>query len=199
METKLCKSCNETKPHSEFYTRKENGKTYLRSHCKTCSGKANGKLPNVECPICKTIHCRAGTKRVSNVCPTCYPKYRTLYNILASCRWRAAKLGRSFNLTLDWLYQQGDFCKKTGLKFTYIGNGSNFKTRPPTTPSVDKINPDLGYTTDNCQLTAWWYNVSKQTYSEEEVLSLAKCLVSTSETKPVQPVENVEEIGKEIT
>ncbi len=52
-----------------------------------------------------------------------------------------------------------------------LATGKNIRTRHPNSPSLDQINPQGGYTTDNVQVVAWWYNVSKQQFTDEEVLA----------------------------
>ena len=57
----------------------------------------------------------------------------------------------------------------------------------------NKINPSLGYTKENCQVVCWWYNVSKQTFTNEEVLWLCKRVVSVSETQHAPDAEKMDE------
>jgi hypothetical protein len=45
-------------------------------------------------------------------------------------------------------------------------------------PSIDKIDPAKGYTIDNCQVVSWWYNVTKQRFTDKEVLELCKAVVN---------------------
>lgn len=68
-----------------------------------------------------------------------------------------------------------------------------------TTASIDKIDANKGYTKDNCEIVAWWYNCAKQTYSNKEVYDFCKMVVSTYDTNPVQNVERMEKIPAETT
>lgn len=46
--------------------------------------------------------------------------------------------------------------------------------------TIDKIDPTKGYTKDNCLIVCWWYNVTKQRYSDTEVLQLCKQVIAHS-------------------
>ena len=94
-----------------------------------------------------------------------------------------------FNLDLDWLYKRLYFCERTGIEFNIGYNGSNYSDRDLRTPSIDKINPELGYTKDNCQIVCWWYNVSKQRFTDEEVIELCRKVVDFYDTNHVKIVE----------
>lgn len=189
---KICNKCGETKPLEEFYKRSDS--KGVRSPCKKCLGR----YKDITCTVCGKIHNHYSMGRKSIVCEECYPKYRAMYNLFYSAMYRSNCKKLEFNLTLDWLLTRGDFCSKTGIKLTYSGNGKNYTTRLPTCASIDKIDPTKGYTIDNCQLVCWWYNVSKQTFTEEEVYSLAKCLVTFYETNRAPNANKMVRIGQEI-
>lgn len=44
-------------------------------------------------------------------------------------------------------------------------------------PSLDKIDPSGGYTKSNVQVVCWWYNASKQQFTDAEVLTLCEAVV----------------------
>jgi len=118
--------------------------------------------------------------------------------------WHAA-LHRSkrgeldFNLEILDLYKQlQQPCPKTGITFVLNNKGQNIGNRNPYSPSIDKIDPTKGYTKDNCRIVCWWYNVTKQRYSDEEVLNLCKQIVASSEMKPVRNVDEMAKINGEI-
>ena len=183
MATKYCTKCEKELSVEHFYKRSD-GKGY-RVICKKC----HNNFQDVMCPVCGTIHNRYGTKRKSDACENCYEKYRQAQTLFYSSEYRAKQKDLSFNLTIEWILSNLVKCPKTNLNFTFSENGSSYSNRSPTTPSIDKINPLLGYTKDNCQIVCWWYNSAKQQFSDEEVLNLCKAVVTTSlNTKPVQNV-----------
>jgi len=193
MYTKVCTQCKVELPLTDFFKRSDT--IGYRSACKKCHGNLQDKV----CPFCGIVHTGYKTNRKSNVCVTCYPKYRQAYNLLQAASYRAKKNGLAFDLTIEWLMDRMDTCNKTGITFTLLDNGSNYATRRATTPSIDKIDPYKGYTQDNCQVVCWWYNITKQQYTDEEVLSLCKTLVTFSDMSNAHSVPQMEEIEKEIT
>lgn len=193
METKHCNKCNTTLPTTQFFKRGD-GKG-LRSFCKKC----HGHVPDKVCPVCNTIHTGYSNGRKSNVCSTCYPKYRQAYNLLHAAEYRAKKKNLEFSLTIEWLLERFTSCPKTGMPFTYLDNGNNYRNRKVSTPSIDKIDPSKGYTQENCQVVCWWYNVSKQQFTEQEVYNLCKAVVISYVTNNVQPVQQMEETERKIT
>ena len=143
------------------------------------------------CMVCKTQHSNKGLNRHSKVCPICYEKYRLAYNLIESSRYRAKQNNLEHTLTMEWILNKltTNKCPKTNLEFTYTQNGKNYLTRKPTTPSIDKIDATKGYTPENCQIVCWWYNVSKQRFTDEEVLKLCQAVVTTYDMNNALPVQ----------
>lgn len=160
-----CKHCGKTDTEDKFYR---------NNICKECR---NAKLREQRTKVCKAC----GTKynsQSNDYCPDCYPVYRQAYNLTHTVRHRANKKNLEFDLSVGWLYDKlKKPCPKTGLDFV-IGESTNFSNRHPMTPSVDKIDPSKGYTEDNCQVVCWWYNVSKQRFTDDEVLELCRAVVN---------------------
>lgn len=48
--------------------------------------------------------------------------------------------------------------------------GGDYGDRHPYTPTIDKIDPNKGYTKDNCRIVIWWYNLSKSIWNDELVI-----------------------------
>lgn len=169
---KLCKKCNQLKKDSEFHKRSciASG---LRSQCIECTKQARKK----HCLSCGDLFVPNG--RRSSRCGSCYPAFRQATSLFHSARHRAEEQGLEFNLTIKWIEQRLKYpCPKTGLSFDILHGGKDYSSRSPMCPSVDKINPSLGYTEDNVQVVSWWYNCSKQRFSDKEVLELCKAVVN---------------------
>lgn len=93
--------------------------------------------------------------------------------LLAAVKHRAKKKGLEFNLTIDDIVIP-NFCPKTGIPLLIHNNSENSKQKYIDTPSVDRINPNLGYVKDNIQIVCYWYNIAKLTFSDEEMLNMCK-------------------------
>ena len=169
---------------------KDKDKEYIRQQAR--------RKPPKECPCCKGEYRYIQGRSKAQACVECYTKYRSLYSLLQSSKYRANKKGIAFDLDLEWILEQGNTCKKTGVVLSFTNNGIDYASRGPYTASIDKIDPNKGYTKDNCQLVSWWYNVSKQQFTEEQVYQLCKQLVDTHTMNAVQNVSSQGEIDMEI-
>jgi hypothetical protein len=69
-------------------------------------------------------------------------------------------------------------CAASGMEFVY-----DKKPQFPWQPSIDRITPSKGYLKDNCQLVCFSYNTLKGIGTHEEVLFIAKALLSNSNEK----------------
>lgn len=79
-----------------------------------------------------------------------------------------------FDLTKDFILQKlkVGVCEVTKLPLNLNGG-----KRKPLTPSLDRINPNLGYTQDNVQLVCCMYNFAKSDFTYQDVLQMAEALV----------------------
>lgn len=67
-------------------------------------------------------------------------------------------------------------CEVTGIPFDLDPPGENsFRSR--FTPSIDRIDPRLGYVTSNVQFVVDAYNSAKGQGTHDEVLRLARAIV----------------------
>lgn len=159
---------------------------------------------NPVCPLCYDIHSRAAsieksTGRRSSVCEKCYPLFRKATNLFFAAKERSVRQNIEFDLNINWIIEKIKLgCPYLGVEFKLGNTGNNYKSRDPLTPSIDKINPKLGYTENNCQVVSWWYNSSKQQFTDSEVLEFCKKVVSVSEKKHAQTAEKMDEIKQVI-
>lgn len=116
----------------------------------------------------------------SGLCEKHRDKLRVSTGLYYACKNRARSKGLDFDLDLDWIYLRLDFCEVTGvpleIRNTYEKEKkkSNYSNRPTSSPSVDRVDPTLGYTKTNCRIVCWWYNLSKSIWSDDEVLNIVK-------------------------
>jgi len=94
-------------------------------------------------------------------------------------RDRAKRKGIKFSLPVQWVIDAyiGGICHRTGIKFST-------ELRSPFLPSVDRIDPSLGYVSENCQVVCLIYNFCKNQYTDDVVLEFAKALVENNRKAP---------------
>lgn len=171
MDMKSCGQCRTLKPFSAFHTR--GGSTAPRAVCIECVKNSRQKA----CVSCGLEFVPNG--RHASRCPGCYPSYRQAVNLHAAAKHRAAKGGLAFDLDVEGIrLRLQDKCPRTGLHFDILSPSSDMSDRSPLGPSIDKIDPSKGYTWDNVQIVTWWYNVSKQRFTDKDVLQLCEAVVN---------------------
>ena len=97
------------------------------------------------------------------------------YLIWKRAKDRASKNNLEFNITRDnvvsWLH--AGICQATGLRLNlFFGN----EKLNPLGPSLDRINPKLGYINGNVRMVSWIFNRAKGDGSDEDVWLLAEAL-----------------------
>lgn len=86
-----------------------------------------------------------------------------LYNIYNSCRIRSLKNGIEFSITSQWFRHKAidiGVCEDTGIPFNHDRPTTKGK-RNPFGPSIDRRDPNKGYTEDNCKVVVWIHNRAK--------------------------------------
>jgi hypothetical protein len=106
---------------------------------------------------CKTPYCRNKPGKGRRTCNTCTQRaYREKYPILAAynnLKHNAKRRGKTFDLTLEQF-------TKFAVETEYL----NKRGRNKTGYTIDRINPNLGYTIENIQVLTNSDNVKKQAY-----------------------------------
>lgn len=104
--------------------------------------------------------------------------YRTTHKgradrLLSGAKRRATAIGVPFNLDLEWLLERlaAGVCEVTGVPFVIQSGRHSFA------PSLDRNDPDLGYTKDNVRVTLWCFNAAKGTGTDQDVLVMAQAMV----------------------
>jgi len=95
--------------------------------------------------------------------------------VLLRAKHRAIKKGVPFDLTLDWVlgkWMIGE-CEITGTPFVF-----NSK-RSPYQPSIDRKDPALGYTQDNCRMILWALNTAFATWGEAQTAEIMAAWLKT--------------------
>jgi len=146
----LCKKCGVEKSMDDFYPdlTKVHG---IRSSCKACQRAFNSSV--------EELARKQARKKVSRV------KDPRKF-LLAAARNRAKAEGVAFNIGLNNVFIP-EHCPVFGTKFV-IGDGH----RHPASPTLDRINPRLGYIVGNVAVISWKANSIKRDATLEELEKL---------------------------
>lgn len=184
---RTCRICKESKSLDRFASYKTRaGNVYTYTRCKDCRNSVIREGRTQSCSICGKKY--SGLAR--ELCDEHYEIYRYAYSLYHNAVYRSKKAGKLCNLTVEWIYQRlSTPCPRTGLTFMFGNNGRGFKDRNPRAASLDKIDPSKGYTVDNVQVVCWWYNCSKQRFSDEEVINLCKAVTHQATMSRKSPAQ----------
>jgi hypothetical protein len=108
-------------------------------------------------------------------------------HLLCGARDRAKTKGIEFTLTKEWaLATYTGRCAVTGYPFELRPFRGKTGARS-LSPSIDRIDPDKGYTPDNCRFVLWAVNAFKFTSSDVEMVELAQAIVAGALRKGKAP------------
>lgn len=86
---------------------------------------------------------------------------------------RSKKNGSDFDLTPEFLIQLwdecGGICPMTGVKML-----KKSKLSDPIAKSLDRIDPEKGYTKDNVRLVSYWYNRTRNKWGDAFTLEMCQ-------------------------
>jgi hypothetical protein len=101
----------------------------------------------------------------------------TVTVLLNYARDRARNAGLSFDLDRDWLGQKLDtgVCELSGLPIQRISPGQ-YRTHPYA-PSIDRVEPALGYIKTNCRLVCFAVNRARSDFGDEVLFTIANGIV----------------------
>jgi hypothetical protein len=104
--------------------------------------------------------------------------YKRAYRMWNNARQRAKARDIEFTITLEWVEDklaQGQ-CEVTSIPF-------DMSFQRIWSPSLDKIDPERGYTPDNTQITVFIYNSAKLNGSHEDVVRFARAIVAANDNQ----------------
>lgn len=151
----FCHRCKQNLPEEVFSKSSRNTKRGgVQSYCKPCAleyGRQHRK-DNAE----------SYRERSRQAAKTLESRLRTLLT--------ANTVDRS-NLEYDWCLQRikenGCKCEITGIPFT-------FEPKDPTSLSIDRINPQVGYIPENVRFVCWWVNAAMGNWGLKKLKELIK-------------------------
>ncbi len=177
----FCRKCKTSKPSDEFtpsQLTKRNMKKGLR-WCRQCVAQYGRERRAARPNHFRKIERQSQAK----ICQTAKGRSRTL---LYKARERAKAKGLEFTLSHEWVEERVayGYCEVTGIRFSFKRPKGDRSTRRSlcriNTPSLDRIDPKLGYTPDNCQVVCWGYNQMKGEFTHETVIKLATYLLEAA-------------------
>ena len=138
--------------------------------CKHCNGKIIGKRKDAE--YCSNVcGSRARNKKHYDNNPGKFTDQRKWYNshpekrILSRIKSKAKKVGLAFNLEVSDIIIP-DVCPVLGMKLVTTNQGSGYHTN---SPSLDKIDPTLGYIKGNVRVISARANLLKNDATAQEL------------------------------
>lgn len=195
MEERVCWVCKEKFPLSKefFYLDKRNKKGY-QAKCKKCSLEFSNayRKKHPEYSTLKSYENYDARKmKQPDYNSERYKKRREdyllyrkvslstvegrLHNAMFTAKSRAKEKNMDFDLDkdflIDLLHKQENCCKLTGLPLT--ANDRNETFFSPLNPSIDRIDPNKGYTKDNIQIVCTAMNLALNQFGEEFFYLLA--------------------------
>ena len=99
-----------------------------------------------------------------------------LRRLLATARHRASRRGfPTTDVTIDWLLERyAGVCEVTGVDLRVTADAKD-----PFAPSLDRIDNTKGYTTDNVRITCQIFNLARNVYNDEDLVTMARGLIQT--------------------
>lgn len=197
MEQRKCYKCETEKPlNNDFFYKEYNG---YQKICKDCQKKRNKEYREDNKEYFNKKN-KEHYKKENN--KTRYKKYQKeylerrtnfsktirgkLYDLLEAARGRAKKnnlpIDIDLNFLLDMFEQQNRKCKLTNLDFTFEirESGKHFN---PFNPSIDKINPNGGYTKDNVRLICVIVNLALNQFGEDNFKVMCEAYINNLKNK----------------
>lgn len=160
-----------------------------------CSENRKLKLEGLKrCRICRVVKeekefTSRGNQRPESRCRICSNEYKKQWALskrqdlnwfcAKTCRnlkKRAKKLNTPFDLTPEYLVElfesQGRFCLFSGIKLDFESQDPRKFVAHPSSPSIDKLDPKLGYVKENVAWCTTKVNLVKTNLTYEEFLRL---------------------------
>ncbi len=110
-----------------------------------------------------------------------HPRHRQLAKLIENATKRSKVSRRKCTLDDDWRTWalEQDYCPLTGLRLDWSAHRSR-EAPGPLAPSIDRIEPTLGYTPENTRIVSHFANIAKSVWTDTEfkllVLASAKNL-----------------------
>lgn len=120
------------------------------------------------CKKCKDFHCKKRNTKLRSSSEGI--RYLTIHSLLDGARQRAKEKEFVFGLDYEWVDQNlKTHCPVLGIEFEFC------KGRPlPSSPSLDRVNNEKGYSKSNVKIISWRANSLKNDASLLEINEIIK-------------------------
>lgn len=153
---KRCRKCNLIKSLDQYHKNK-NIKDGYHTICKIC----NNKQANI---WVKNNHEKVILMKKER-------RKDIKYSLLESAKTRSLKKNITFDISINDIIVP-EYCPALNIKLIKSTNRLSSNS-----PSIDRINPNKGYTKDNIQILSFKANAMKNNASKEELLNFAKWIL----------------------
>lgn len=153
-------------PQTRLRKEQLRGKRRAAGLCTKCGQPSLGEV-SLYCSACKDKLYK-NTKK--------YTWSHHAYAILKPARIRAKRKGVEFNLTVDDISPLPTHCPVLGIELIYIGTEGHTGVSSENSPSLDRINPSLGYVRGNVAIISKRANSIKNNASVLELEAVADWL-----------------------
>ena len=156
-EVRKCRVCKKQLPLDRFYTDPgTGGRSRLRTKCKTCT-----------------------QNQIRDASSLTYQAF--LAKVYSSSKHARLKGGFVWEITLrdivDLWEEQNGRCAVTNLVMTHHRDGTGHKDF---NASIDRLNPNIGYTRDNIRLVCYAVNIMRHRMDESEFYFWIKSIYENS-------------------
>jgi hypothetical protein len=187
--TKTCSECCQTLPLSSFYGQRLGaGKIKYHNLCKDCQ-KAYMRKKYAEDEKYKEKRKIRYKNRTEDQKRQSLERSALFYQsisgraktLLSSAKRRSSNFEESFDIDFDHIFEKLNkgTCEVTGIPFDFSKPSTSSKN--PYAPSIDRIDPKIGYTKANTRIVIWQYNLMKGELYDEEILNLCRLIVERND------------------
>lgn len=169
----VCSKCGRPRSQIEhFYRYGEKRERRQRSICKPCHYRQTSESRRLRLA---EVNALARARRRGS------PR-AVAYSIWKGAKDRARKRNIEFSITREWVESRLALaiCAATAVPFDLTETTTR---QNPRAPSLDRINPKLGYIADNCRIVTWIFNRAKGDNTDEDVRKMAEALLAVKELK----------------
>jgi hypothetical protein len=172
MPRKLHTICSRCSKEKEILQKEINGVIKIRSICKPCHSAIsyNSRKKRTE-----EYGIKVKAKNEMDISSRGYLIWKRAKD-------RASKNNLDFNITKDHVVSMLNIgvCQATGLKLNLTFGKEKLN---PLGPSLDRINPKIGYIVGNVRMVCWIFNRAKGDGSDNDVWLLAEALNAIKNTQ----------------
>lgn len=120
---------------------------------------------------------------------------RPWLSLLASAKHSAAQKSLQYTLDETWARSRWTgYCEVSGLPFSSPEERVGYKNRN-FCPSIDRIDPNVGYLKYNCRFVLWAVNSLKRDGTEDEMYLIAKAIVDNMSPSPAVGIDCPAAVG----